>query len=197
MASKKPKTILYRRKREGKTNYPKRLKLLLSAKPRLVVRLTNQKIIAQVVSFDGKGDHILAAVDSSSLKKHGWNYSCKNIPAAYLTGLLLGKVALEKGCREAVLDTGFRSSFGKGRLTAFLKGTLDAGMTIPHGKKEIFPDEERIGGKHVQDYARKVKENKKIYEKVFGGYLRSNFLPEKISEEFEKVKQKIIQKIEG
>ena len=49
MANRKPKTVLYRRKREKKTNYAKRLTLLLSRKARLVVRFTNQRVIAQLV----------------------------------------------------------------------------------------------------------------------------------------------------
>ena len=83
MASKKPKQVLYRRKMEGRTNYSKRLSLLLSKKLRLVVRFTNQKVIAQVCEFNSqeKGDKILAAVDSYALKKYGWTSSCKNLPA--------------------------------------------------------------------------------------------------------------------
>ena len=52
MATKKPKTVAYRRKREGKTNYKKRLSLLLSQKNRVVVRFTQTQIIGQVVSFE-------------------------------------------------------------------------------------------------------------------------------------------------
>ncbi|HLC81226.1 MAG TPA: 50S ribosomal protein L18, partial [Candidatus Nanoarchaeia archaeon] len=48
MAGQKPRTVLYRRRRELKTDYHKRLKLLSSSKPRLVVRFTNRKIISQV-----------------------------------------------------------------------------------------------------------------------------------------------------
>ena len=80
MATRKPRTILYRRKREGKTNYAKRLKLLISGKPRLVVRITNTKIIGQVVEFTGAGDKILAGADSYSLKKLGWKTGLKNVP---------------------------------------------------------------------------------------------------------------------
>jgi large subunit ribosomal protein L18 len=41
--------VPWRRRREGKTNYYKRLKLIRSGKPRLVVRRTNKYIIAQIV----------------------------------------------------------------------------------------------------------------------------------------------------
>ena len=95
MKSKKPQTVHYRRKREQRTNYNKRRRLLLSQGNRLVVRFTGSKIIAQVVSFTPLGDKVLVGVDSSSLAKQGWNYSLKNTPAAYLTGFMLGKTAVK------------------------------------------------------------------------------------------------------
>ena len=61
-----------RRRREGKTNYRKRLKLLLSGRPRLVVRVTNNRVIAQIVEYDPKGDKVVVGVDSSMLREYGW-----------------------------------------------------------------------------------------------------------------------------
>jgi len=192
MATKKPKTVLYRRKREQKTNYQRRLKLLLSGKPRLVVRFTNSKIIAQIIEFTTSGDKVLAAVDAFALKKLGWNYSCKNIPAAYLTGLLLSKTAQEKNCKEVILDTGLKTALGKSRIYAFLKGVLDAGLTVPYGNEKIFPNEERLSGKHITDFASQLKGNKELYERNFSRYLKSNSLPEQIAEDFKMIKQKIM-----
>jgi len=150
MANRRPRTVPYRRKREQKTDYKKRLKTLLGNKPRVVVRVTNQRIIAQVVKFTTSGDKVLAAVDSFGLKKLGWTNSCRNIPAAYLTGLLVAKKALQKDCREAVLDTGFKIAHTQGRLFAFLKGVLDGGLHVPHGGENVFPTEERLMGKHLK-----------------------------------------------
>ena len=50
---KKGKThrIKFRRKREGKTDYRKRLKLLLGGKPRLVVRKSLKNITAQIAVY--------------------------------------------------------------------------------------------------------------------------------------------------
>ena len=166
MATKKPKTVLYRRKREGKTNYPKRLKLLMSGKLRLVVRVTNNKVIGQVVEFAGSGDKIIVGADSYSLKKLGWNSGLKNIPASYLTGLMLGKKAIDKGCKEAVFDTGFRASFGKGRVSAFLKGVVDSGLQVPHGSEEIFPTENSLYGQNVNEGLKN--EVEKIKQKIMG-----------------------------
>jgi large subunit ribosomal protein L18 len=191
MARNKPQTILYRRKREKKTNYSKRLKLLLSQTPRLVARFTNKQIIAQVVSFEQKGDKVLAGVSSFSLKKLGWKYSYKNIPAAYLTGLLLGKKALDNGQKKAIFDTGFNSVIHKSKIYAFLKGVVDSGLEIPHGSEEVFPDEGRIMGKHIEGYAGKLKGNVS-YDKMFGQYLKNNSDPAQMSAQFEELKKKIL-----
>jgi len=156
MTSKKPKTIPERRKREGKTDYKKRLHLLLAKKPRLVVRLTNKKIIVQIITYQAKGDVVEVDVTSTTLKKQGWNHSFKNIPAAYLTGYLAGKKALEKNIKEAILDLGFKSPIKGNKIYACLKGAIDAGLDIPHSP-EIFPSEERISGKHIQDYKKESK----------------------------------------
>jgi large subunit ribosomal protein L18 len=170
----KPKTVLYRRKREKKTDYNKRLKLLLSNKPRLVVRITNQRVLAQIVEFTPLGDKVVAAAESFALKKMGWKYSCKNIPAAYLTGLLIGKKGQEKGSKEVIFDTGLVSPLKKGKVFAFLKGVLDAGLNVPTGSEEIFPNEARISGQHIAQY------------------LKSDNKPEEIPKIFADIKGKII-----
>ena len=192
MATKKPKTVPYRRKRERKTDYNKRLKILLSRKPRLVVRITNKKIISQLAEFSQNGDRLLVSVDSYALKKLGWKYSCKNMPAAYLTGLMIGKKALDKGINEAILDTGLLSPLKKSKTFAFLKGVIDSGLNIPHGGEDIFPGEERISGKHIQDYAVKIKgENKQLYDKLFAQYLKNNVLAEDLVNSFTDLKAKL------
>ena len=144
----KPRTVAYRRKREQRTDYPKRLKSLLSGKLRLVVRFTNQRVIGQLVEFTPVGDKVVSAVDSFALKQQGWKYSCKNMPATYLFGIALAKKALAKGQKKAILDVGFRSPLRRSKLYAFLKGVLDGGLSIPHGE-EVFPEEKRISGAHI------------------------------------------------
>ncbi|HDD71460.1 MAG TPA: 50S ribosomal protein L18 [Candidatus Aenigmarchaeota archaeon] len=162
----------FRRRREGKTNYKKRLKLLLSKKPRLVVRKSLKYIRAQIVEFDKKGDKTLASAFSRELKKLGWKYACDNLPAAYLTGLLIGKRALEKGISEAVLDMGLYPSTKGSRIYACVKGALDAGLKIPCSE-DVLPSEERIKGVHIANYLEKFKdlpeEFEKIKEKILSG----------------------------
>lgn len=136
----KPKTVMYRRKREGRTSYPLRRRLLLSGKPRLVVRFTNTKILGQIITFHPQGDKVEAAVDSSGLRKLGWTFSCRCLPAAYLTGYWLGKKAAGK---EAVLDTGFSTPHRGGRWYAFLRGAVEGGLQVPHDPV-VFPPLERL-----------------------------------------------------
>ncbi|MBT4935783.1 50S ribosomal protein L18 [Candidatus Woesearchaeota archaeon] len=193
MARNKPKSVLYRRRRERKTDYKKRRTLLLSQKPRVVFRSTNNKIIGQIVSFEPKGDKVLVGVDSTFLAKHGWKYSYKNIPAAYLTGLSLGKSALEHKITDAVFDTGFKTPHRRGKAYAFLKGLCDAGLNVPHGDDSIFPDDARLSGAHIQNYGKVVAE-KEGSSFQFTQYLKNKVLPENITAEFEKIKQKLISK---
>lgn len=148
MAHQIPKTVPHRRVREHKTNYRRRKALLMSGIPRLVVRFTNQRVIGQITAAAPQGDKVLVATDSFTLRKHGWKYSCKNIPATYLVGIALAKKALAKGQKEAILDVGFRSPLKKSKLYAFLKGVVDGGLHIPHGEG-VFPEDKRISGIHI------------------------------------------------
>ena len=83
--------VKFRRRRQGLTNYKKRLALVKSKLPRFVVRITNRYIITQIVTYQENGDKVHLTVNSKSLKSFGWKGSCKNLPSAYLTGYLIGK----------------------------------------------------------------------------------------------------------
>ncbi|HIH16519.1 MAG TPA: 50S ribosomal protein L18, partial [Candidatus Diapherotrites archaeon] len=96
----------FRRRREERTNYKKRLALLKSGKLRLVVRKTNNNSIVQVVKYAQAGDECLVVAQSGELRKLGWTRHTGNLPAAYLTGYLCGKKAKKQSLLEAVLDIG-------------------------------------------------------------------------------------------
>lgn len=169
-----------------KTDYRKRLKLLTSKKLRLVVRKSLKHIRAQIVEFDPKGDKILVSTTTQDLKKLGWDAS-NNLTSAYLLGLLIGKKALKKKIDSLILDTGLQMNVKGSKIYAVLKGALDAGLSIPHSP-EILPNEDRISGKHIIDYAQKLKkESLKKYKEQF-----SQLKPEQVHEMFEKVKSKIL-----
>ncbi|RLI03881.1 50S ribosomal protein L18 [Candidatus Bathyarchaeota archaeon] len=176
--------VKYRRRREGKTSYRKRLKLLLSRKPRFVIRVTNTRIIAQVVEYHPDGDLVRITIDSAKLRKYGWKGDLNNTPAAYLTGLLLAKDAIKKGFKEGVLDIGLRTPSKGSRIFAALKGMIDGGLKIPHSP-EIFPEDSRIRGEHIAKYY-------KIAPSVFSEYERRGLSPLDLPSHFENVKMRII-----
>jgi large subunit ribosomal protein L5e len=92
-----------RRRRSGQTDYYARTRLIRQAKDkyntpkyRIVVRFTNTRCIAQVIYATLQGDKVLAQADSFELKRYGLTVGLKNYPAAYCTGLLLGRRTLQK-----------------------------------------------------------------------------------------------------
>ena len=147
---------VFRRRREGKTDYRKRLKLIKSGMPRASVRITNTKIMIQIIEFSMKGDLVRASATSKQLDNFGWKESSKSIPASYLAGYLAGKRSVQNGVKKAVLDVGRADTKPGGRIFASLKGLVDGGMEIPHSDS-IFPSDERIKGAHI---------SKKIDEQV-------------------------------
>jgi len=141
--------VRFRRRREGKTNYPKRIALLKSDELRLVIRRSNNLIQLQFVKYDCKGDKTLLMINSAVLQKnYGWKHSCKNTPAAYLAGLIAGKLAIKKGVSKAIADVGLRAKTKGVRIFAAVKGAADAGLKININPK-ILPTEDRISGKHI------------------------------------------------
>ena len=143
--------VPFRRRREGRTNYHKRLRLLLSKKPRMVVRRSARHIRIQLAIPGDCGDMILSSATSIELGKYGYSGSTGNTTAAYLAGLLFGYRTINKGFAEGVLDTGLYTSTAGSRVYAALRGAVDAGMDIPHDPV-IFPGDERIRGETVAAY---------------------------------------------
>jgi large subunit ribosomal protein L18 len=141
--------VAFRRRREGKTDYHQRLKLIVSRKPRLVVRRTTNMVIAQILVTRPEGDKVLAAATSAELAKNfGYKGSGKNTSAAYLTGLLIGYKAQEAGVEEAILDIGLNENRAGSRVYAALKGAVDSGLEVPCSE-EVFPSDDRIRGTHI------------------------------------------------
>jgi len=141
------KTVKKRRK-QNRTDYLGRLKLLKSGKPRVVFRKTNKYIIAQYVTSKQAQDKIVFGVNSKDLMAHGWKEesgSLKSIPASYLTGYLIGKQIIKKSLETPIVDFGMTRVLHKTKTYAFLKGLIESGVKIKCDKG--FPDEEKIKGK--------------------------------------------------
>ncbi len=145
------KTLQYRRKREGKTDYRKRLALLKSGLPRLVVRKSLHHVRAQIIEYHPDGDRVIADASTAELvKKFGLKKARRNTVTAYLVGLLIGKKAAAKNIKEAVLDIGLYHPVKNAVVYAALKGAVDTGLHVPHDL-EVLPRESRLKGEHLKE----------------------------------------------
>jgi large subunit ribosomal protein L18 len=186
----KTKKVIRQYRRKEKTNYHKRLSLLKSWLPRLVIRISNKNILAQLVEYVPEGDKILFSASSKELQKKGWKASRKNEPAAYLLGYMIGRKAAGK-VKEAILDLGKRRSVTHSKVYAAVKGAIDAGINI-HTEKGILPDAKQVNGTLIADYGKMLhKDNKVKYEKVFSLYLKNKLSPEDLPKHIEEIKAKL------
>jgi len=95
--------VKFRRRREGKTDYYARKRLVVqdknkynTPKYRMIVRFTNKDIICQIAYARIEGDVIVGAAYAHELPRYGVKVGLTNYAAAYCTGLLLGRRILEK-----------------------------------------------------------------------------------------------------
>ncbi|KAK7275305.1 hypothetical protein RIF29_16417 [Crotalaria pallida] len=94
--------VKFKRRREGKTDYRARIRLINqdknkynTPKYRFVVRFTNKDIIVQITSASIAGDNVLAAAYAHELPHYGLKVGLTNYAAAYCTGLLLARRVLK------------------------------------------------------------------------------------------------------
>jgi large subunit ribosomal protein L5e len=87
--------VKYRRRREGKTDYYARKRLVTQAKNkynspkyRLVVRFTNTDVICQIVYAKLQGDVVMSAAYSHELPKYGVKVGLTNWAAGKLRAFL-------------------------------------------------------------------------------------------------------------
>lgn len=129
--------LYFRRRREGKTNFAKRLALVKSGKTRMVVRRSNKGIVIQFIDFDPKGDRTLLTVTGTHLsKEYKWS-SKRNVWTAYLAGLMAGKMAKKKGVKGFVLDLGMYVPSKGSVIFAAQKGAQDAGLETSCDKEKV------------------------------------------------------------
>jgi len=95
--------VKFRRRRQGKTDYQQRHKLIRQAKNkyntpkyRFIVRFTNTDVITQIAFAKLKGDVVMTAAYSHELPRYGLPVGLTNYAAAYATGLLLARRHLDR-----------------------------------------------------------------------------------------------------
>jgi large subunit ribosomal protein L5e len=164
--------VKYRRRREGKTDYYARVRMITqdknkynSPKYRLVVRFTNQDVIAQIVYSKIVGDVVVASAYGHELTRYGMPVGHTNYASAYAVGLLLARRHLtnlglnrkyqgvvvpngedqvvevpDHGPRPflALLDIGLARTTTGARIFSVLKGAVDGGLNVPHSEKRFF-----------------------------------------------------------
>jgi|GEM_PF-965583 large subunit ribosomal protein L18 len=185
------KALDFRRRREALTDYKKRFALVKGGHDRVVVRKTNKRIIAEVVRYAEKGDLVLAYVDSGALAtKYKWP-SRSNRPTAYLTGIMLAKVAASKikesNGKEYILDIGLSSPVKNSIPFVFAKGCIDGGMKLKAG----LDMKEAIYNYSNTEYVKKAAESGGTV-KQYGKFLKDGINLDSLGTLFEATKKKIM-----
>uniref|UniRef100_UPI00398EFC4B large ribosomal subunit protein uL18B-like n=1 Tax=Pristiophorus japonicus TaxID=55135 RepID=UPI00398EFC4B len=143
--------VKYRRRREGKTDYFARKRLVVqdknkynTPKYRMIVRISNRDIVCQVAYAKIEGDIIVCAAYSHELPKYGVKVGLTNYAAAYCTGLLLARRLLQKFGLDKIYEgevevTGdeFNVESITGKPSAFTC-YLDAGLTRTTTGNRVF-----------------------------------------------------------
>ncbi|XP_037081648.1 60S ribosomal protein L5-like [Pollicipes pollicipes] len=103
--------VKFKRRREGKTDYYARKRLVVqdknkynTPKYRLIVRFTNKDIICQIAYARLEGDVIVCAAYSHELPRYGVKVGLTNYAAAYCTGLLIARRLLKKIQLDSVYE---------------------------------------------------------------------------------------------
>jgi len=144
--------VKYRRRREGKTDYQSRNKLIIQAKNkyntpkyRLIVRVTNKDVICQIAYSQIVGDYILTAAYAHELPRYGLSVGLTNYAACYATGLLvarrhLAKIGLDKLYKGKTEITGEDWSYDLDQIHGAkpFKANLDAGLARTSTGARIF-----------------------------------------------------------
>ncbi|PON46693.1 Ribosomal protein [Parasponia andersonii] len=186
--------VKFKRRREGKTDYRARIRLINqdknkynTPKYRFVVRFTNKDITAQIVSASIAGDLVLAAAYARELPRYGLEVGLTNYAAAYCTGLLLARRVL----KTLKMDDEYEGN---------VEGALDGGLDIPHSDKRFagFSKDDKqldaevhrkyIFGGHVASYMRTLLEDEpEKYNSHFSEYIKKGVDADNLEQLYKKV----------
>jgi len=143
--------VKFKRRREGKTDYQARKRLIFqdknkynTPKYRLIVRISNRDITCQIAYARIEGDRIVCAAYSHELPRYGVKVGLTNYAAAYCTGLLvarrilnkLGLESLYSGCTDVNGDEYLVEPVDEG--PAAFRCYLDVGLTRTTTGARVF-----------------------------------------------------------
>jgi len=195
--------VKFRRRREGKTDYYARKRLVVQVKNkyntpkyRMIVRSSNTDICCQIAYARLEGDIVICAAYSHELPRYGVKVGLTNYAAAYCTGLLLARRVLTKFS----LDTVYEGNTSTGaKVFAALKGAVDGGLDIPHSEKrfpgydseskELNADVHRqhIFGLHVANYMTSLQEeDEEAFKKHFSRFIKAGVTPANMEAMYQK-----------
>ncbi|KAJ1611863.1 60S ribosomal protein L5 [Cryptosporidium canis] len=213
-----------RRRREGKTDYQARRAMISqdktkynSPKYRFVVRLTNTRVICQIIYATIEGDRVICSADSTELPRYGIPVGLANFSAAYCTGLLCARRVLKQldmdkiftGVGEitgddyhveeeaedrrpfkCILDVGLTRTTSGNRVFAAMKGAADGGIYIPHSPNR-FP-----GFTKGENGAEDSFDAEVLKDRILGKHI-SNYMTEMQEDDPEKYKSHFSQYIKA
>lgn len=143
--------VKYKRRRQGKTDYYARKRLVVqdknkynTPKYRMIVRFTNKDIICQIAYARIQGDVVVCAAYAHELPEFGVKVGLTNYAAAYCTGLLLARRHLKsleldetyKGKEE--VDGEMFNVEKEGDAPAPFKCYLDVGLARTSTGAKVF-----------------------------------------------------------
>jgi len=103
--------VKFRRRREGKTDFYARKRLVIqdknkynSPKYRMIVRFSNTDVTCQIAYARLEGDIVVCAAYSHELPRFGVKVGLTNYAAAYCTGLLLARRVLQKFSLDTIYE---------------------------------------------------------------------------------------------
>jgi len=103
--------VKFRRRREGKTDFFARKRLVVqdknkynTPKYRMIVRSSNTDICCQIAYARLEGDIVICAAYSHELPRYGVKVGLTNYAASYCTGLLLARRILQKFSLDSVYE---------------------------------------------------------------------------------------------
>merc|ERR1712061_255827 len=205
--------VKFRRRREGKTDYYARKRLVVqdknkynTPKYRMIVRSSNKDITCQIAYARLEGDRIVAA--------------------AYCTGLLLARRVLKQlnldeayqgndsidgekymvednddgpGAFRACLDVGLARTTTGAKVFGAMKGAADGGLDIPHSEKRFpgYDKEEKeysaevrrnhIFGQHVAEYMRQLLDkDEDAYKRQFSRSIKNGITADTVEDMYTK-----------
>ncbi|KAH8738530.1 ribosomal protein L5A [Cryptosporidium ryanae] len=213
-----------RRRREGKTDYQARRAMISqdktkynSPKYRFVVRMTNKRVICQIIIATIEGDRVICSADSTELPRYGISVGLANFSAAYCTGLLCARRVLkqldmdkiftgvgeitgddyhveeeadERRPFKCILDVGLTRTTCGNRVFAAMKGATDGGIYIPHSPNR-FP-----GFTKGENGAEDSFDAEALKDRILGKHI-SNYMSEMQADDPEKYKSHFSQYIKA